>query len=324
MKRLIKEREFTLFLLMLILLAGVSLRSPSFILPSNLNYILNDTALLIMVAIGQMMVVLTGGIDLSVASGIALSGMSVALINQHAPGIPMVLMVVISLVIGTILGSFNGMLVSLFGIPPIITTLATLSIYRGFVFVLSKGEWVSAHEMSEAFRSLPHGSTLGLSNLTVAAVIVCLLAFYFLKYTRTGREIYGAGGNTTAAAFVGINLKKINYLVFMLSGAIVGLSGLLWVARYASAQNETASGFELQTVAACVIGGVSIVGGSGTVLGVILGAVFLGIVNNALTVINLSPFYQMAIQGFVILAAIITNTLVNKRNQRTLLKRRVF
>jgi rhamnose transport system permease protein len=110
--------------------------------------------------------------------------------------------------------------------------------------------------------------------------------------------------------------------VFTLSGIIVGLSGLLWVARYASAQNETASGFELQTIAACVIGGVSIMGGTGTILGVVLGALFLGIVNNALTVINLSPFYQMGIQGFVILVAIVANTLVDRRNRLAMLQQR--
>jgi rhamnose transport system permease protein len=121
---------------------------------------------------------------------------------------------------------------------------------------------------------------------------------------------------------VGVNLRKISYLVYMFSGLLVGLSGLLWVARYASAQNETASGFELQTIAACVIGGVSILGGTGTILGVVLGSLFMGIVNNALTVVNLSPFYQMAIQGFVILAAIIANRLVERRNQANMLRTR--
>ena len=197
-----------------------------------------------------------------------------------------------------------------------------MSIYRGFVFVLSKGEWVSAHEMTEAFRELPRGSLFGVTNLLLAALLVVLIFAIFLRLSRTGREIYGVGGNKVAAQYVGISLKKINYLAFTLSGVIVGLSGLFWVSRYASAQNETAFGFELQTIAACVIGGVSIMGGTGTVLGVVLGAMFLGIVNNALTVINLSPFYQMAIQGFVILVAIVANTLVDQRNQLAMLRKR--
>lgn len=324
MRRLLKRREFTLLLVILVLVAAISLRYPAFLSASNLYDILNDTAILFMVAIAQMMVIVTGGIDLSVSSGIALVGMSVGMLNQYFPGIPIALIILISMVMGLVLGAFNGVLVSQAGIPPIIATLGTLSIYRGFVFVLSGGEWVSAHEMSDSFRNLPHGTPLGITNLLLGAVLVTVLAALFLNLTRIGREIYGVGGNRVAARYVGINLKRVDFLVFTISGVIVGLSGLLWVARYASAQNETAAGFHLPTIAACVIGGVSILGGTGTVLGVMLGALFLGIVNNALPVINLSPFYQMAIQGFVILAAIVVNTLVDQRNQRLMLRKRLL
>ncbi len=124
------------------------------------------------------------------------------------------------------------------------------------------------------------------------------------------------------ASSVGIKIKKIKYLVFMLTGVIVGLSGFLWVARYASAQNETALGFELQTIAACVIGGVSISGGVGSIWGVLLGSIFMGVINNALTQVHISPFWQMAIQGFIILLAIISNTAISKRNQELILRRR--
>jgi rhamnose transport system permease protein len=324
MKRLLKRRELTLALVIAVLVAAISLRHPAFLRAANLYDILDDTAILFMVAIGQMMVIVTGGIDLSVSSGIALVGMSVGMLNQYYPGIPIALIVLISMVMGFVLGACNGLLVSQAGIPPIIATLGTLSIYRGFVFVLSRGEWVSAHEMSAAFRELPRAAPLGITNLLLCAVLVTALAALFLTLTRTGREIYGVGGNRVAARYVGISLKRIDFLVFTVSGVIVGLSGLLWVARYASAQNETAAGFHLPTIAACVIGGVSILGGTGTVPGVILGALFLGIVNNALPVINLSPFYQMAIQGFVILAAIVVNTLVDQRNQRLMLRKRVL
>ena len=324
MKAFLRSREATLAVIILLLLAAVSLRFPSFMRAANLYDMLNDTALLFMVAIAQMLVIITGGIDLSVSSGIALVGMAVGMLNQHYPGIPMLGILVVSLGMGLALGAFNGLLVSQARIPPIIATLGTLSIYRGFVFVLSGGQWVSAHEMSNAFRELPRAAPLGLTNLLLCAVVISVLAALFLKLTRTGRGIYGAGGNRLAAQYVGIDLKKTDFLVFCLSGLIVGLAGLLWVARYASAQNETAAGFHLPTIAACVIGGVSILGGTGTVPGVILGALFLGIVNNALTVINLSPFYQMAIQGFVILVAIVTNTLVDRRTRLSMLRRRAL
>ena len=322
MLRLLKRREASLILIIAVLLTAVSLRAPGFLRLGNIGDILTDTAILCIVGIGQMMVIVTGGADLSVASGIAFTGMSVAMINWYNPGIPIALIFLMALAIGLSLGCFNGLLVSQARIPPIITTLSTMGIYRGLVFLESGGQWVSAHRMTEGFRELPHGAALGISNLLLSAVVVAIAAAVFLRLTRTGREIYGVGGNRTAARYVGISLKKIDFVVYALCGLLVGLAGILWVSRYASAQNDTASGFELQTIAACVIGGVNILGGSGSIGGVLLGALFLGIVNNALTVVGLSPFYQMAIQGFVILAAIIANSVVDRRNQAAMMRTR--
>ena len=321
---LFKKREFNLFVFILFIIFGVSCRTPSFLHISNFVDILNDTAILSMVAIGQLIIIVTGGIDLSVGSSIALSGMSVALLNQYHPGIPIFVIILISIAIGLLLGSINGLLVSQAKIPPIITTLGTMSIYRGLVFVLCKGTWVSAHEMTEAFRGFPRSSFLGISSLIYVSILIVILFLIFLNLTRTGREIYGVGGNKIASQYVGINLKKIQYIVFTLGGGITGLAGFLWVARYAAAQSETAIGFEFQTIAACVIGGVSIAGGSGTIIGVVLGAFFMGIVYNALTMINVSPFWQMAIQGFIILFAIIINIVIDKRNQQLMLRKRSF
>ncbi len=323
MKTLLKKREFTLFIFILVTVFVISLRAPRFLEWGNLYDILNDTAILIMVAIGQFMVITSGngGIDLSVASGIALTGMIVGMLNQYYPEIPIGVIILIALFVGFVLGSFNGLLISYGGIPPIITTLGTMSIYRGFVFVLSKGEWVSADEMTDSFRHLPRGTMFGVTNIILFAIIVVVVAYIFTTRTKLGREIYGIGGNRTAAQYVGINIKKRSFMVYAISGVIVGLAGLLWVSRYASAQNDTAMGFELQTVAACVIGGVAIMGGSGSVAGVVLGAIFLGIINNALPVVNLSPFYQMAIQGFVIIFAIVANTLVGRKTQASLARK---
>jgi len=324
MRDLFRKREFNLFIFILFIIFGVSCRTPSFLHISNFVDILNDTAILSMVAIGQLIIIVTGGIDLSVGSSLALSGMSVALLNQYHPGIPIFVIILISIAIGLLLGSINGLLVSQAKIPPIITTLGTMSIYRGLVFVLCKGTWVSAHEMTEAFRGFPRSSFLGISSLIYVSILIVILFLIFLNLTRTGREIYGVGGNKIASQYVGINLKKIQYIVFTLGGGITGLAGFLWVARYAAAQSETAIGFEFQTIAACVIGGVSIAGGSGTIIGVVLGAFFMGIVYNALTMINVSPFWQMAIQGFIILFAIIINIVIDKRNQQLMLRKRSF
>jgi len=254
----------------------------------------------------------------------ALSGMCAAMVNKLDPSMPIPIIVLIALGSGLALGAFNGTLVGIAGISSIIATLGTISIYRGGVFLLSGGQWISAHQMTEGFKQIPDFKFLGLSAIIWYMILVVILFSVFMSLTRTGREVYALGGNKTAARYVGVNDKKINFLVFSLSGLVSGFCGLLYVARYAAAQNDTATGWELSTVAACVIGGVSIAGGSGTVSGVVLGAIFLGIITNALTVINLSPFFQMAIQGFVILTAIVANTVMAQRSQRLALARRIL
>jgi len=322
-EKILQNRELNLLGLIIVLLLVVTLRAPSFMELSNMERIVNDTAILIMVAAGQFLVILTGGIDLSVGSTIAFSGMAAAMLNNANPTMPVVFILMIGILIGTALGAFNGACVAFGKIPPIITTLGTMSIFRGFTFVMSKGQWITAHEMTEAYTNIPRGKLLFfIPNLTTWAIVIFLIMFYFVRYTRHGREIYAIGGNKTAAHFVGVSENKVNFMVFTISGALCGLAGVMWTARYAAAVNETAMGFELQTVAACVLGGVSIAGGAGTLPGVVLGALFLGIINNALPVVNLSPFYQMAIQGFIVLAAIIANVLMEQRNEKQLLNRR--
>jgi rhamnose transport system permease protein len=322
MKRLLKRKEATLAILLAALFAVVSLRAPSFLEPQSLASILDDTCMLIIVALGQYMVILIGGIDLSVASTIAFSGMAAALFNVSFPGVPAWLLLPLGGAVGAALGAATGSLVAFGGLPPIIATLGTMSIFRGAVFVMTQGAWVTAHQMSSDFLAIPNAPFLGLpSMIWVMAAVVAVVAV-FMRSTSPGRNVYAFGGNKTAAQYAGVDRRKVEMLVFTASGLLCGIAGVLWVSRYGIAQSETASGFELQTVAACVLGGVSMSGGSGTVLGVVLGALFFGTINNALTVVRFSPFYQMAIQGFIILFAVISNTLVDRRNQMKLLARR--
>lgn len=319
---ILKKREVTLILLIIGLIIVVSIRAPGFIDSRNVERIINDTSILIMVAIGQFLVILTGGIDLSVASTIAFSGMAASMLNQYFPTIPIPVILILGIIIGLLMGLFNGVLVAKGKLPPIIATLGTMSIYRGFTFVMSKGQWVTAHEMTESFMNLPKNKFLGISNLIWAAILVSAIMFYFIRYTRSGREIYAIGGNKKAAIFAGVSSTKINLIIFTISGALCGVAGVMWTSRYAAAVNETAMGFELMTVAACVIGGVNIAGGAGSIPGVILGALFLGIINNALPVINVSPFFQMFIQGSVVLLAMFVNIMVDKRKEKQLLSGR--
>lgn len=309
-------REVGILLFIVVLIIAVSLRSPYFLTVENFRDILLDIGALSIVAIGQTIVILTRGIDLSVGSGLALSGMIVGMTVSAHWGIPPLVALAMGIGLGIILGAFNGAVVTKGNVPPIIATLGTLSIYRGLVFAISGGAWVDAHELPNEFRAFAQASPLGIPNLVMIALIVALVAYYFLNHTRTGREIYAVGSNPLAAQVAGIRVSYIQFLVFVVSGALYGMAGVLWVSRYASAQSDSAMGFELQTVAAAVVGGVNIFGGSGTVPGVLLGSLLLGIIINALNLVRISPFWKLAVQGLVILLAVVADALISRRLAR--------
>lgn len=310
------RRETSLIVFTLLLIIGVSIRSPRFLSAANFNDILLNGAILAVVAVGQMMVVITGGIDLSVGSGLALSGMLVGLIYKHGYGLNPLLALILGGLIGLVLGSINGFLISKAAVPPIIATLGTMSVYRGLIFIASKGQWVSAHEMPSNFIRLARGHILGIPNLIFMTVVCYAIFYYFLTHTKPGREIYAVGGNAEAARMVGINVDRIKYLVYTLSGLLYGLCGVLWVSRFASAQSDSATGFEFSTVTAIVIGGVSVFGGTGKITGVLLGALLISIVENALAVTQVSPFWQLAIQGFIILLAVVLDAVMKTRDKK--------
>ena len=314
--------EAGLGLLTLLLLTLVTIAFPRFVVIDNLKSLVDDTALLIMLAVGEMFVLLTRGVDLSVAANAALTGMVVALFNAGHPGAGIAPVLVIAIAMGAALGLINGLLVWKLRIPSIVVTLGTLSVFRGCVYVVSGGAWVNSGQMSPLFLSFVRIPILGISVLSWIGIIVAVLAYLFLKYTVSGRNLYAAGNNPNAAAYAGIDVGRMQCLAFVLSGAIAGLAGYLWVARFAVAYTDVASGFELQVIAACVIGGVSITGGVGGVLGVVLGGLFLGIIKNALPVVGISPFFQMAVSGLVITIAVILNAgAYRKSHGRKILER---
>lgn len=269
-----------------------------------------------------MTVILTKSIDLSVAANLAFTGMAVAMLDAAYPGLPLALLIVLAVGIGAALGAINGFLVWLLQIPPIVVTLGTLTIYRGMAFVLSGGGWVNAHQMTPDFLNLPRFPVLGLPILSWLAIAIVLMMWFVLTRTPFGRAAYASGGNPTAAVYAGIDVGRSRFLAFVLSGALAGLSGYLWVSRYAVAYVDIAAGFELDSVAACVIGGISIAGGIGSVIGTVLGALFLGVIKNALPVIGISPFAQMAISGVVIILAVVFNARAEKKKGRIILRDR--
>ena len=317
------NRDVLLAAIVVVMLIGISFITPSFVTPRSLAGLFNDHAMLIMVVLGQMTVILTKCIDLSVGANIALTGVLVALVNAAHPEVPIPFIMLIAAGIGLGLGAFNGAMVWLVGIPPIVVTLGTLSIYRGLAFVASGGTSIVARQMSPAFIDVPRMEILGIAMMSwfAAAAIVAFLVV--MRLTRIGRAFYATGGNPVAAVYTGIDVGRTQFVAFCISGTIAGFCGYLWASRYTIAYVDIAGGFELEVIASCVIGGVSIAGGVGTVPGAFLGALFLGVVKNALPVIHVSPFWQLAISGAAILGAVIINSGRERRSGRLILKEAV-
>jgi rhamnose transport system permease protein len=316
LRSFVRFREAGISVFILILAVIVTLRAPAFLTVENAKDILLNISILSIVALAQAMVIITHGIDLSVGSMIGLVAMMVAFMMKQSPDFPVVGALVLGMALGAVLGSFNGLIISYGKVPPIIATLGTLSIYRGMVFFYSQGTWINSFELPKAFKLLSKGTPLGLPNMVIIAIVFAIAVYFFLNHTRTGRDIYAVGSNPDAAQVAGIRKQRIIFLAYLLSGIACGLAAVLWASRFESAQTNTALGFELQTVAASVVGGVSISGGVGTVPGVLLGALLLGIIENSLPLVRISPFWQLAAQGLLILIAVVTDNLILRSAQR--------
>ena len=315
---MLKSRETILALAILVLLGGIALRFAAFIAPANLAAVFTDTSPLIILALGQMAVIVTKCIDLSVAANLALCGMIAAMLNGAGVPLPLILLAVVAL--GAALGAVNGLLVWRLGIPSIVVTLGTMTIFRGIIFLLTADKWINAHQMTEGFKAFPRAQFLGLPVMAWIAVAVIGGFALFIRRSPLGRALFAVGGNPHAAVYAGIDVGRTQFAAFVISGALAGLTGYLWVARYAVAYVDIAGGFELDVVAACVIGGIAIAGGAGSVAGAVMGALFLGIIKNALPVVGISPFWQMAISGTAILVAVAVNSRGQGRQGRIILK----
>ena len=299
------RRDLVFAGLTLLTFVAVTLAFPGFASPRNLAGLLDDTAILIMLALGQMLVILARGIDLSVAANLALCGMLAALFNRAYPQAGVVPVVAIAAVTGASLGATNGLLVWKLRLPPIVVTLGTMSVYRGVIYLLSRGAWVNENEMSRGFLAFPRGEFLGLTTLSWIAILFAAVFVLALRNTRVARDLYAAGGNPEAAAYAGIDAGRMQFIAYTVCGAIAGLAGCLWVSRFAVAYTDIALGFELQVIAACLIGGVAIAGGVGSAAGVVLGCLFIGIIRGSLPLVGISPFWQLFINGAVILVAVL-------------------
>lgn len=298
-------RDYGSLLGLLLIGAALSLLSDRFLTTSNLINVARQVSINAIVAAGMTIVIITGGIDLSVGSTIALAGCA-ALIVARLLGDVAGMTVGILAAAGV--GLLNGALVAWGRVPPFITTLATMTVVRGVALVLTNGEPIVKTDGPYLWLGQ---ASVGPIPVPILLMVVTLVgAHWFLSRTRWGTYVYAVGGNAEAARLSGISLAGIQILVYVLGGALAGLAGLVLAARLSSAQPNTGVGFELDAIAAVVLGGTSLMGGEGTIWGTTVGAFIIGVLNNGFNLMNVSPFYQLIAKGAVIVLAVLVDQLL--------------
>lgn len=322
MKKITGSREALLAIILIILFAAITVVSPSFLTPKSLMDMLKNNAVTMVMSLGMLCVMLVGGIDISIMSTLALSGMSIGMLLKYEHISNTFLAFVIALAIGTACGLVIGLVISRADVPPIIATMGFMYVYRAMGYLVSNGgEWASAAALG-SFKDFATTKILGI-NCVIWVIIVCYAFFFwFMKWTRTGRKIYAVGSNANAAEVSGINVKNIKLLVYAIMGFLAGLGGALQVSVYASAMPDMQQGGEMDVIAACVIGGVSMSGGRGSVLGALLGSLILATIAKALPLVGFDALWQNTIKGVLILVVVVVNVVLQRVADRSALKGR--
>ena len=312
-QRILARREIGLALAILAIIVPVTLLNPRMVSPTNLVSLGMDAALLAIVALGQMMVILTRNIDLSVASVIGFTAYGAAYVMSANPDFPAIAAIGAAIAMGSVAGAINGTVIAFGRVPAIVATLGTMSVFRGLHSIFADGDQISADEVPAHWLDVASAKIAGLPVLMVISGAILAIAALILRRKQWGRELYGVGSNPEGADLVGVPAKNRIFAVFVLAGALAGLMGALWASRYATVDARVAFGFELTVIASVVVGGVAIRGGSGTVLGVLLGTITLLVIRNGLTLVRIDPLWLQGVYGLVILVAIFIDAKVAER-----------
>jgi ribose/xylose/arabinose/galactoside ABC-type transport system permease subunit len=303
-------QRFGLLLVIVILSAIMSVVRPVFLTSGNLINVLRQVSMNGVLAIGITFVILTGGIDLSVGSVVAVTSVIAGRLLEEGHGIAAA--IAFSMLAALIFGVLNGFLIAVGGLPPFIATLSTMAIARGFALVYSNGRPYLIQR--EAFLAIGKGSSLGVPNPIWILLVVCALAYITLNFTVFGRHVYAFGGNRQAAKLAGVRTRLVEISVYTITGILAGLTAIILSARISSGQPTAGQSYELDAIAAAAIGGTSMVGGSGTVGGTIMGFIIIGIMINSLTLLGVSSFYQQIVKGFIIIAAVMLDMQMKQRS----------
>lgn len=320
LSQFLQTRELGTLLLLLVVIVGTALIEPRYLNPISLRSILLWIPLLAIIAMGEMTVIIIRGIDVSVGSIVGLAGLSVGLLFRDAPQIPLLVCVMLSVLIGLLLGTINGVLIAWVRVPAVIVTLGTLNVYRGLTFIITRGSQIDGNYIPRELIRWSQVGPFGIREIPWMVIIVAAIAMFtwlLLRHTRLGRHIYALGSNPDAARLRGVPVKWVTFFTYAFTGALAGFAGLLYASRFGFLNpGQTGVGLELTVIAAVVIGGVNVFGGSGSVAGVLLGCLLLGAINVALAVLGVAGTWQLAVYGFVILIAVIADSLLQRRLQR--------
>jgi rhamnose transport system permease protein len=320
---ILRSREASLLLVMVLLVALIQWRSNGVFLSGLvIGQLLQNYAYIMVLSFGMLLVLLIGGIDIAIGATVALSGMSTCLMMRDGYITSAPVAFLMSIVIGLVCGLLIGLVVSKGKVIPIIATLGAQYIFRGLTYYVSESDWVSRDEMLVSYTQFAQGKILGINNLFLVVIIVFVVFTVFLKWTGFGRQIYAVGSNPDAAKISGINIDRVKIIVYAINGAIAGLAGAMYTSLYTSAQGNMADGAEMDVIAACVIGGVSLNGGQGSAFGVLLGALTIAIISKSLSLVGIDAFWQQALKGAIILLAVLINVIVQRNAAKKALEGR--
>jgi len=308
-KTLLRRRESGIFIALVGLVVLITCFQPNFINPGNLFLVTRQIALTAIIALGVLFVILTAGIDLSVGSTVGLSGFTCGL--AMAEGLHPIIAVLVGLLTGAAIGAINGVIVAYVGVTPFIVTLGMLGAAHGAVLVIKQGD--SVREISKAFIAFGNGSFLGISVPVLVLLALAVACYLVLGRTIFGRQVFAIGGNEKAFALSGINTRAVKFFTYVLCSLLSAVSGILYVARFQSAQADSGKGMELDAIAAAVIGGTSLMGGEGSVAGVLLGAIIMGVIRNGLVLMQVSSYWQELIIGTIIVLAAILDVIRSRK-----------
>ena len=310
-----RQRELSLVGIMVVLGALVSLAAPQFLTVDNISQVAVLASIVAVAAVGEALVVITRNVDLSVEAMMGLVAYCVAVsLENHMFGAPGAILFGIG--IGLVLGMINGFIVAVLRVPAIVATLGTLSIFRGVDYLIAGSHQVPKAGLPPGFTDAAHQDILGIPIFVLVALIVVVIGSVLLRWTTFGRQFYAVGSNPEAAAILGIPSRLVVFVAFALCGLLAGIAGVMYVIEFGTINGTSAGGYTLQVVAAVVVGGVGIFGGTGTLAGAALGALFLGFIANALILVGLSQFWLQAIYGLVILIAVSADAFILRRLQR--------